>query len=205
MLGSEYYTNAKSKISFLTNNLIVGENSIKFQRNNDPSTETRKSGITRWSNNLKQNNLPFTQVFNPASKVQGQFMIDTGSEANIIKNHLLPDEIDKDNFKTVFLKGVGDKLNRTIETIKLAVYGHASIFYLVSDDFYIPCEGILAATYLTETNAIIDFENESIRTENRISKFALENEILLNENKQYAIAKEENNSNLNSVRKLQKL
>ena len=49
-------------------------------------------------------------------------MIDTSSEANIIKHHLLSDEIDIDNFKTVFLKGVGDKLNRTMGTIKLAVY-----------------------------------------------------------------------------------
>ena len=51
-------------------------------------------------------------------------MIDTGSEANIIKNHLLPSEIDMDNFKKVFLKGVVDKLNRSMGTIKLAVYGH---------------------------------------------------------------------------------
>ena len=89
-------------------------------------------------------------------------MIYTGLKANVMKNHLLPNEIDMDNFKTVFLKGGGDKLNRTIGTIKLAVYGHTSIFQVVPDDFDIPCEQILGATYLTETNAIIDYENESI-------------------------------------------
>ena len=47
-------------------------------------------------------------------------------------------------------------------------------------------------------------KNESIRTENKISKFTLGNEILLNESQQYAIAKEGNNSNLNPVEKLQK-
>ena len=40
ILGSEYYTNAKAKINFLTNHLIVGEKSIKFQQNNETSTET---------------------------------------------------------------------------------------------------------------------------------------------------------------------
>ena len=84
-------------------------------------------------------------------------MIDTGSEANIIKNHLLPNESDMNNFKTVFLQGVGDKLNRTIGTIKLAVHGDTSIFHVVPDDFDIPREEILGATYLTETNAIIDY------------------------------------------------
>ena len=84
ILGSEYYTNAKAKINFLTNHLIVGEKSIKFQKNHEPPTETRISGVTRWSNNLKKNNLPFIKVFNPPSSSLGQFMINTGSEANII-------------------------------------------------------------------------------------------------------------------------
>ena len=39
-----------------------------------------------------------------------------------------------------------------------------SIFYVVPDDFDIPCEAILGATYLTETNAVIDYENESMKT-----------------------------------------
>ena len=48
-------------------------------------------------------------------------------------------------------------------------YRHTSIFHVVPDDFDIPCEGILGATYLTETNAVIGCENESIGTENKIS------------------------------------
>ena len=40
ILGSEYYTNAKAKINFLTNHLIVGEKSIKFQQNHESPTET---------------------------------------------------------------------------------------------------------------------------------------------------------------------
>ena len=119
-------------------------------------------------------------------------MIDTGSEANIIKNHLLPSEIDMNNFKTVFLKGVGDKLNCTMGTIKLATYGHTSTFHVVSDDFDIPCEGILGATYLTETHAVIDYESESIKTKDKISKFTLGNEFLQNTNRQFAIEEKKN-------------
>ena len=119
-------------------------------------------------------------------------MIDTGSEANIIKNHLLPSEIDMNNFKTAFLKGVGDKLNRTMGTIKLAVYGHTSTFHVVSDDFDIPCEGILGATYLTETNAVIDYESEPVETNDKISKFTLGNEFSQNKNRQFAIEEKKN-------------
>ena len=131
-------------------------------------------------------------------------MIDTGSEANIIKNHLLPDEIEMDNFKTVFLKGVGDKLNRTIGTIKLAVYGHTSTFHVVPDDFDIPCEGILGATYLTETNALIDYKNELITTNDKVSKFKLGNEFLLKENRQYVIEEEMNNTTYYLLENIQK-
>ena len=97
-----------------------------------------------------------------------------------------------DNFKTIFLKGVGDKLNRTMGTIKLAVYGHTSTFHVVSDDFDIPCEGILGVTYLTETNAVIDYESESIKTKDKISKFTLGNEFLQNKNRQFTIEEKKN-------------
>ena len=204
ILGSQYFEQAEAKINFLTQNLIVGDRVIKFQQNHEPSTETRISGITRWSNNLKKNNLPFIDVYNPPSKNYGQFMIDTGSEANIIKNHLLPDEIEMDNFKTVFLKGVGDKLNRTIGTIKLAVCGHTSTFHVVPDDFDIPCEEILGATYLTETNALIDYKNELITTNDKVSKFKLGNEFLLKENRQYLIEEEKNNTTYNLLENIQK-
>ena len=55
---------------------------------------------------------------------------------------MLPNEIDINNLKTVFIEGIGAKLNRTIGTIKLAVYGYTSIFHVVPDDFDIPCQGI---------------------------------------------------------------
>ena len=63
-------------------------------------------------------------------------------------------------------------------TKKLAVYGHTSTFHVVSHDFDIPCDGILGATFLTETNAVIDYESESIETKDKISKFTLGNEFL---------------------------
>ena len=40
-------------------------------------------------------------------------MRDTGSEANIIKSHLLPTEIDINNYKIILLKGVGEKFQNT--------------------------------------------------------------------------------------------
>ena len=47
ILCSENYTNSKAKVNFLTNSLILGKKSLKYQQNNEPSSETRISGITR--------------------------------------------------------------------------------------------------------------------------------------------------------------
>ena len=66
-------------------------------------------------------------------------MIDTGSEANIIKSHLLPTEIDINNYKTVLLKGVGDKFQNTMGSIEIAIYGRTTTFLVVTEDFDILC------------------------------------------------------------------
>ena len=108
-------------------------------------------------------------MFNPPSNSYGQFIIDTGSEANIIKSHLLPTEIDINNYKTILLKGVEDKFQNTMGSIEIAIYGKTTTFSIVTENFDIPCKGILAVTYLTETGPIIDYRNGTLQISKTIT------------------------------------
>ena len=100
ILGSEYFLETKATLNFETRQLIVGERSMKFKQNEKLPFELKVNGISKWNKN-STSALPFIDIFNPPSNSYGQFMIDTGSDANIIKSHLLPTEIDINNYKTV--------------------------------------------------------------------------------------------------------
>ena len=142
--------------------LIVGKRSRKFKQNEKLPFELKVNGISKWNKN-STSTLPFIDIFNPPSNNYGQFMIDTGSEANIIEKHLLPTEIDIKNYKTVLLKEVGDKFQNTMGSIEIAIYGRRTTFLIVTEDFDIPSEGILGVTYLTETGAIIDYGHGTLQ------------------------------------------
>ena len=73
---------------------------------------------------------------NPPSGSIGQFMVDTWSEVDIIKAHLLPDEIDIDKHETVLIKGISNKTCNTIGTVETAIYGKTSTFFIVPEDWY---------------------------------------------------------------------
>ena len=49
-------------------------------------------------------------------------MVDSGSEANIIKSNLLPLEIDIDKYKTILLKEVSQEFHTTVGTIEIVFW-----------------------------------------------------------------------------------
>ena len=155
-------------LNFETRQRTVGERSIKFKQNEILPFELKVNGISKWNKN-SASTLPFIDIFNPPSNSYSQFMIDTGSEANIIKSHLLLTEIDINNYKTVLLKGVGDKFQNNMGSIEIAIYGRKMTFLVVREDFDVPCEGILGITYLTETGAIIDYGNGTLQISETIA------------------------------------
>ena len=119
--------------------------------------------VTNWNPKLPLGVPSFIDIFNPPSNSTGRFMVDSGSEANIIKSNLLPVEIDIDKYKTILLKGVRQEFHIIIGTKEIAIFGKTTTFHVVSEDFDISCEGILGATYLTQTQAIIDYENKILQ------------------------------------------
>ena len=69
----------------------------------------------------------------------------------------MPTEIDINNYRTILLTEVGDQFQNTMGSIEIAIYGKTTTFVIVTENFDIPCEGILGVTYLTDTGAIIDY------------------------------------------------
>ena len=93
ILGSQYFLKPKARIDFENDILLIGNKIIKFQKNHNLRSENQISGVLKWDKKPRIKALPFIKILNPPSGSIGQFMLDTGSEVNIIKAHLLPDEI----------------------------------------------------------------------------------------------------------------
>ena len=119
-------------------------------------------------------------------------MVDTGSEVNIIKVHLLSDEIDIDKHKTVLIKRISNKTCNTIGTVENAIYGKTSTFFIEPEDFDIPCEGILGVTYLTKNQATIDYEHETLKIGNTLANLKWNKNVNDEANKLHVIENKEN-------------
>ena len=89
-----------------------------------------------------------------------RFLIDTGSELNIIKRGLLKDTtpIYKDNLYR--LAGISEGLVLTDGYIKIKLDGVHCRLNIVSDDFTIKVDGILRVEFLKEQKAILSFGDD---------------------------------------------
>ena len=66
-------------------------------------------------------------------KYIGQFLIDTGSEVNLIKIGSLPADCEIDINKIVYLKGIGEDVIQTLGLAEITIFGHRTNFQIVSD------------------------------------------------------------------------
>ena len=107
--------------------------------------------------------LPFIEITNAPLYKKGYFMIDSGSEANLIKINLIPDECKIDTSQQVVLRGIGDEATKSLGATQLKIHDVYSIFYVVPNNFPIPSQGIIGSIYLTQAKALIDYENKCLR------------------------------------------
>ena len=107
--------------------------------------------------------LSFIEITNAPLCKKGYFMIDSGSEANLIKINLIPDQCKIDTSQQVVLRGIGDEATKSLGAIQLKIYDVYSIFYVVPNNFLIPSQGIIGSIYLTKAKALIDYENKCLR------------------------------------------
>ena len=74
-----------------------------------------------------------------------QFLLDTGSEGNLVKISSLPFDCGININETIFLKGVSGKIVFTLGTTEISIFGYPTKFQIVTEDFPIPREGLLGA------------------------------------------------------------
>ena len=65
--------------------------------------------------------------------------------------------------ETIFLKGISGKIVSTLDTAEISIFGYPSKFQIVTDDFPIPCEGLLGTENFENSHAILDFEHQCMR------------------------------------------
>lgn len=91
---------------------------------------------------------------------QDYFLIDTGSQLNLIKEDAVTPETDANTRKIYYLSGIGSGLVRTYGEITTNLRGVEIKFQIVDNDFPIVQSGILGMSFLTKQEAIIAFREK---------------------------------------------
>ena len=166
ILGSELFLDSKTKINFRDKTFTIGNKLINFFQNDKPYSEIMDKAMLNMSieNSLKC--LPFIEIINAPLCKRGYFMIDSGSEANLIKLNLIPDQCKFDTTQQVVLRGIGEEITKSLGAIRLKIHDVFSLFYVVPNNFPIPGQGIIGSLYLTQAKALIDYENKCLRVGN---------------------------------------
>lgn len=104
--------------------------------------------------------------------VQGsaQFLLDTGSDLNMIKLSSLLDEVFVDETQIYQLKGINEYLVHTLGSVILDVQFGTKVeptnFQVIRDDFPVPHEGILGKPFLVDNGLIIDYQASRVTQTN---------------------------------------
>ena len=177
ILGSDFFLTTNSKFNFNLKTLNINNQNYPFYQNSNKLFETDFNRITNINTN-RDNYLPFVDIVY-STKQYGRFLIDTGSEISLIKQHLVPPDKVINRAETVLLKGVGMGESNTLGTVKMKVFGITTFVHVVPNDFFIPCEGVMGSSFFSETGSIIDFQNKVFKIENRSTPLNFENSLNL--------------------------
>lgn len=90
-------------------------------------------------------------------------MIDSGSDATLLRHDLVAPDIPRDKLDVLFLRGITSKPLITLGSVSVVLLGKAVKFHLMPDDFTLPYDGILGTDFFTQAKAIIDYEGKCVR------------------------------------------
>lgn len=174
LLGSTFFSKAGAIINFENNYLLVGEQTLPLQVADDFVF----AGFCQ-VNNVNEETSPFIlpriQVKNSPSGNKKQFLIDSGSEVNLIKKSLLPPGIEIDDTELIHLKGIGKETQKTLGTTEIKLLDTHAIFHVVSDEFEMDHNGVLGIAFLKDSLAQIDFNSNTFKTRNHSMPLNIEN------------------------------
>lgn len=166
ILGIEFCIAGRAVINYATGQLQAFGKTITLYRN--PAARN-KVGVVNINTITNSGALPYLTI--KIDKIRDiKLLIDTGAEVSLMKNaYLYPREI-KPNAKSR-IRGIGAS---GLETMGyLNINGVCNDFHIVPPNFPIPGEGILGSDFLTEAEAIVDFQRNIIKLEGREYDFTL--------------------------------
>ena len=158
ILGTEFFLQSKAEMNFSEKYLRINNDKIKMHQGKN--VEHKGNSIS--SVNINDNNkiLPTIRVENPSTSTMETFLVDSGSEVNLIMNYLLPSGNVINKYERGSLKGIGNESLITEGTTEISILGVPILFHVLLGKYTMPEVGILGANYLTTTKAIMDFGNK---------------------------------------------
>lgn len=119
----------------------------------------------------KASQSPIITLSSPSLTGNCTFMIDSGSDINLIKKNCICSDIRTNQYNIVTLQGISPEPVSTAGSIVIPLLGRETEFHLVPDDIAFPQQGILGIRFLREHNAIIDFKNKCLHYDNSLIPF----------------------------------
>lgn len=108
----------------------------------------------------------FISVQSPQSKHTIHLLVDTEAEICVIKISALKKNTYYDKNDVIRIKGITDQRINSLGSLQLQLvldnFKIQQKFYIVSDDFPIPCAGILGKNFLKRFHCLIDFDEMSL-------------------------------------------
>lgn len=176
ILGTPFFTIMKAALNFQDSLLETSAGKMSFKQNKNPVFYAQTPRLTNVSSELAQNALPFVQFGLDLTSPQKRFLVDSGSEANIIKKHIIPENREIDTNNRSELLGIGREPLQTLGTITISLFGIKDEFQVVPSNFPLPGEGILGAAYLTKAAAFVDYPSQSLTVNEKTFPLILQRE-----------------------------
>lgn len=118
ILGSGFFKETQAKINFNENLFEVNNYAITLRQQRNPLYEIEHGRITNLGGSDDPCLLPFVNIINPPTGKSEIFLVDTGSEVNLIGERLLPAGIEVKE-TSVHLRRIGPDLMSTLGSIEI--------------------------------------------------------------------------------------
>lgn len=133
ILGTQFFSQTLSRINFQTQELEIDGNKIPMKRK-ALSEAPKQAEILNVESRGINGRLPMVTIHNTFKEFDVRFLIDTGSESNLLRRWMVPSRIHMNIEKKQFLKGIGHKLIPTLGITDLIIFGIKSEFQVIPDD-----------------------------------------------------------------------
>ena len=140
-------------------------NPINNRRGNDRTTRVTTIRLER------KTRVPTVQISSKELDKPTIFMVDTGSEPNLIKIEAISSHVPINEKKIVKLCGITAQHVFTLGTVEINITGLLIQFHVVPNDFPISCSGILGTEFLVQANAKINYAKNCLEWESNCLQF----------------------------------